>query len=674
MSDVLVIVESPAKSKKIQQLLGDGFVVKASVGHIRDLPQNSLGVDLETLAPTYEISEDKKKVVADLIRISKKCSKTVLATDADREGEAIAWHLKAALNLPADVDRIMYREITGHAIRHAIANPVKIDTNLAAAQEARRVLDRLIGYLVSPALCRQSGINLSAGRVQSVAVRMVVDREREIERFIPKAFQSVSLSLANHPSISAALDLKPFVAEDERLWTHAQAQPFIGPQRVSLGRIVEKPSSVPPRPPFTTVEMQVAAGKVFGLSSKESTQAAQKLYEQGHITYLRTDSNNLSEEGAEKMQAFLKAQGLPVAQKVVKFKSKSDAQEAHEAIRPTDPAVESGGTSEHERQLYSLIRERALLSVMPSGLDQLTKMVFVSERQIQDRKGAMVNPTYHTSGKVIEQPGWRAYAQIEVSASKDKPLPALTKGSVFPGMVTSKEEFSKPPSRFNQHTLTKTLEAAGIGRPSTYTAIIENISSRGYIVPEKGGKAKMPNLKPGENGRYIVDALRHFSFMNYKYTRGVESSLDKVAAGNMGYLNIVRPVLRSLQDDIADKLEGGLLVKSESCPGCSKVVVKRSKAAKGKNKASTFWVHHNPGDAANCIQFLSDVNNKPSLPVAAPEADCPSCGKVVNRRNGKSSGHYWMHKDKADSTACGQTFLDDKNGAPALKVKPPAKA
>lgn len=661
MSDVLVIVESPAKSKKIQQILGPGYVVKASVGHMRDLPQRELGVDLETLRPTYEVSPDKKSVVSELRRLSKSARKTVLATDPDREGEAIAWHLKATLGLPDDVERVSYQEITESAIRKALANPQNIDVNLVAAQESRRVLDRLIGYLVSPALSKQSGMSLSAGRVQSVAVKMVVDREREIERFKPQAYQSVALALAEYPSIKASLDLKPFVQEGERLWSSASASAFVGSQRVTLGRLTEKATTVAPRPPFTTVTMQTAAGKLYGMSAKDTMAAAQKLFDQGAITYHRTDSPNLSGEGIAKIQAYLKAQGLPTADTPAKFKMKSGAQEAHEAIRPTDIATEKAGQSESEQRLYSLIRERAMLSVMPSGVDQITKMTFVSERKVLDLKGDMVHPTYSCSGKMVESMGWRAYARVEALSAEDKPLPKLTKGTLFNGMVTSKEEFTKPPGRFNEQSLIKALEASGIGRPSTYASIMETIKGRQYIVPEAGGKSKSPNFRPGKTGVYIVDALNDFNFMGYRYTRGVEASLDKVAAGAMGYLNIVRPVLTQLQVDIGSKLKGGLLVPSAPCPGCSKPVLQR------KVKGRTFWVHADADHAGPCHQFLNDSHGAPVLPPPEHKAPCPNCRHEVVRRTGKNDSVYWVHVDRAHAEPCGHKYLDDHNGAPALR-------
>lgn len=666
MSSVLVIVESPAKSKKIQQILGSDYVVKASVGHMRDLPQRELGVDKHTLQPTYEISPDKKAVVSDLRRLAKQCRKSILATDPDREGEAIAWHLKEALNLPADVERVSYQEITASAIQRAFANAGKIDMNLVAAQESRRVLDRLIGYLVSPALSQRAGLNLSAGRVQSVAVRMVVDREREIESFVPKAYQSVSLSLPDY-TLKAPLDLKPFVKEGERLWGADDARPFIGPQKVSLGRLTEKATSVVPRPPFTTVTMQSTAGKLYGMSAKDVMAAAQKLFEQGAITYHRTDNPNLSEEGIAKVQAYLKGQDLPIAGKVAKNKMKDGAQEAHEAIRPTDIALEKAGQTDSEQQVYALIRERALLSVMPAGVDNVTKMTFVSERSVPNLEGKPVNPTYSCTGRMIDSMGWRAYVKIEPLSAEDKPLPKLTKGTVFSGMVAAKQEFTKPPGRFNEQSLIRALEAAGIGRPSTYAAIMENVKGRKYIVPEQGGKAKSPNFRPGKHGYYIVDALRQFKFMGYRYTKGVEGALDKVAAGQMGYLNVVRPVLRELESDIAHRLTGELLVLSAACPGCKQVVIQKTST---RRQSNVYWRHLDLAHEEQCIKYLDDDNGQPALPAPEQAADCPHCQKPVVRRSGRDHSHFWVHKDKSHATPCGHKYLDDRNGAPALKPKP----
>lgn len=683
MGSILVIVESPAKSKKIQSLLGAGYRVSASVGHVRDLPEKDLGVDLETFRPTYVISPGKKDVVDNLKRLVKMSDEVILATDPDREGEAIAWHLKSALNLPDTVKRVSYQEITQTAIKRAMDNPRRIDMNLVAAQESRRVLDRLIGYLVSPALSKRAGMSLSAGRVQSVAVRFVVDRERAIKEFKPRGYQVCTLRLAGHPTLTAALDLTPFVSEGEKLWMPSEAAPFVGPQQVQLASASHKSSSVAPRPPFTTVALQGAAGKLYGFSAKEVMAAAQALFEQGLITYHRTDFPNLSDEGIAKIQSYLRDQGLPVADTATKFKSKGDAQEAHEAIRPTDISVEVAGATDSEKQVYALIRERALLSVMPAGVDAVSQYIFVSEREVYDLNGKLVHPRYIAKGKVVKELGWRAHAKIEKVSSKDAPLPNLEPKQTYQGSVSATQEMTKPPSRFNEQTLIKALEAKGIGRPSTYAAILENIKGRQYIVPQEGS-GKSPNFIPGKLGYYIVDALQAFSFMGFTYTRAVESSLDKIAKGSMTYKALVEPVAKQLQADIDTKLQGDSLALKGRCPGCQQPVVQKFRKGSGKGGGkggrrsgapSAFWVHVDEAHGEACVKYLNDDDGAPVLPPPEVTAPCPLCTQPLLRLQSKKKGGgaYWAHKNKDDSASCGTRFFSDEDGAPvAPKVVPTA--
>lgn len=661
MADTLVIVESPAKSKKIQTLLGPGYRVSASVGHMRDLPLKDLGVDLTTYKPTYEISPGKKQVVDQLRRLAKTADEVILATDPDREGEAIAWHLKVALGLPDSVKRVSYKEITASAIKRAMDSPGVIDTKLVAAQEARRVLDRLIGYLVSPALSNQAGISLSAGRVQSVAVKFVVDREREIQAHVPRGYQVCSLRIEGQPSLIAQLDLKPFVEDGEKLWKASDARTFTGPQQVTLTDVTRKPVTVPPRPPFTTVALQGAAGKLFGLTAKEVMAAAQSLFEQGHITYHRTDYPNLSEEGRQKIIDYLTSKGAPVAETPHTFKTKADAQEAHEAIRPSDVALTQAGQTDTEKRVYELIRERAVLSVMPSGVDATAQMVFRSQRQVAGKTGRPVHPCYEAQGRVIQEPGWRQFAAIEVIQNKDKALPDLEQGTVFNGSVSSKEEMTKPPSRYNEQTLIKAMESKGIGRPSTYAAILDNIKSRLYIIPENP-KAKNITFIPGKSGFYIVDALKALSFMDFKYTRAVESSLDKIAKGDMGYLNLVKPVGEQLQVDVREKIQGDPLALTGRCPGCDKPILQR----KAKQKGRMFWVHRNEEDAEGCVKYLNDNNDVAELPAPTIEAPCPTCKNTLVRKQGKNSNCFWVHIDKAHERPCGTTFFNDDAGIPVI--------
>lgn len=671
MGQTLVIVESPAKSKKIQSLLGPGYRVSASVGHMRDLPTKDLGVDKETLKPTYVISDGKQNVVNNLKRLTKVSDEVILATDPDREGEAIAWHLKMALRLPDDVKRVSYQEITADAIKRAMANPGRIDMDLVAAQESRRVLDRLIGYQVSPALSDKANIRLSAGRVQSVAVRFVVDREREIQAFQPRGYNVCNLRLAGHPNLSAPLDQSPFIHEGERLWKASDAQPFAGPQRVKLINSGMKPAQVRPKPPFTTVELQGTAGKIFGMSAKEVMAAAQALFEQGLITYHRTDSPNLSDEGIAKLQAHLESKGMPFAENVARFKSRGDAQEAHEAIRPTDPTAEVAGQTDSEKNVYALIRERAMLSVMPDGVDAVTQYVFKSERSIPDRNGRPTQPTYTAKGKVVTEKGWRAHTRIERIKSKDTPLPKLQKGEIYDGSVTATQKQTEPPTRYNEQTLIKALESKGIGRPSTYASIMETIKGRGYIEP-KQGSGKSPQFIPCKTGYYVVDALKNFAFMSYTYTRAVEASLDKIAKGNMSYLGLVRPVNNQLLEDIDQRLQAESLALSGRCPKCRLPIVqkvKRSKAYKGRGaQESKFWVHIDDAHSEACIQYLDDDQDAPIVPPPEVTAPCPQCSETLIRRYSQkgSKSPYWAHKNRDHSDSCGTRFFGDDEGKPVV--------
>jgi len=671
MSRTLVIVESPAKAKKIGSFLGPQFTVKASVGHIRDLPRKALGVDLETFAPTYEINEDKKTTVSDLRKLSKTHDKIVIATDLDREGEAIGWHIKAALNLSdAQYERVAYGEITESAIRKAMAAPRKLDMDQVAAQEARRVLDRLIGYLVSPALSDQAGKTLSAGRVQSVAVRLVVDREREIQNFQPQTFYGVGLQLNAYPEVKAGLVLKPWAKDGEHLWDRRDAEQFCGDQTVTLIKKDTKTVKVKPRPPFTTVTMQGVAGKRFGLTAAEVMQAAQKLFDNGHITYHRTDNPNLSDEGYELLRSHLEYNGHDTNPSRPTYPAKADAQEAHEAIRPTDPARTQAGDSQTERDVYSLIRERALCVALPFGEDAKTQFVFQSQGHYADLAGTARPAHYVAQGKVIQVSGWRRHAVIESVTEKDKPLPDLQKGHNYEGVVKAEEKQTKPPGRYTEHTLVKTLEAAGIGRPATYAAILENIKGRFYIVPEKkGGKKAETYFVPGDDGYYIVDALKNMTFLGYKYTQSVEKTLDEVAKGNKGYINIVRPMYQQLRQDIDERLDAYSLVETEDCPKCGEAVIQKQKRRKG-GKLNVFWVHKNPDHATPCgITFLNDLDGVPAIPEPTKTRDCPVCSEPLIRRK-NDRGYYWTHEDRKQGDACGTKFFPDEDGTPIVPEKP----
>lgn len=670
MSRTLVIVESPTKAKKIGSFLGRDFTVKASVGHIRDLPRKALGVDLETLAPTYEVSEDKKATVAELRKLSRNHDRVIIATDPDREGEAIGWHIKAALGLSeGQYQRVTYGEITETAIRKAMAAPRALDMQRVAAQEARRVLDRLIGYLVSPALSTQAGKTLSAGRVQSVAVRLIVDREREIENFTPEPFYTVTLQLDAYPELKADLVLKPWAKDEKHLWTPAEADRFCGPQTVALVKQESKTVAVKPRPPLTTVTMQGLAGKLFGMTASEVMAAAQKLFDNGHITYHRTDNPNLSDEGYQLIVDHLRYENIPHNPTRPTYKAKDDAQEAHEAIRPTDIARTEAGDTESERNVYALIRERALCVAMPPGKDSRTEMLFQSKDRYADLAGTARPAHYIARGRVIETSGWRAFAKLEAASENDTPLPKLELKRQYAGTVKREQKETKPPSRYTEHSLIKKLEAAGIGRPSTYAAILENIKGRGYIAPEKKpGKKKADSyLVPGTDGFYVVDALINMAFMGYRYTQGVEKALDEIAKGNKSYLNIVRPMYTQLAADIDQRLDAYSLVEVKDCPKCNHPVIQKSKKRKGR--VNTFWVHKNPDHAESCgVTFLNDQGGSPALPEPEVTAECPGCQELLVRRT-NDRGAYWVHKAREQGDTCGTKFFPDNDG-PVMPEKP----
>jgi DNA topoisomerase-1 len=391
--------------------------------------------------------------------------------------------------------------------------------------------------------------------------------------------------------------------------------------------------------------------------------ACQALFDQGHITYHRTDYPNLSDEGIQKIKQYLSANGIPHAETVVVFKTKADAQEAHEAIRPTDVAVEIAGQSDTEKRVYQLIRERAILSVMPSGVDATTEFIFVSERKVQSLAGAVIAPTYHSKGKAITEPGWRTYAKVEPVNMKDVTLPNLSKGDLFDGSVSATEEFTKPPSRFTEHTLIKALESAGIGRPSTYHAIMENIKGRRYVIPDPSGKDKSPVFRSGEHGEYVVDALKEMAFMDRKYTRAIESSLDKIAKGSMGYINLIKPVLKQVNDDVQFRLHGDTLALTSDCPGCGQPVIQKS----SRKRSGSFWVHRDQSHATDCITYIDDADNSPRMPPPVIKDQCPNCQASVVRRLNKHNNPYWMHENKDASEPCGHTFLNDSDGVPELQ-------
>ena len=470
----LFIVESPGKVKKIQGYLGSGYRVMASIGHVRDLPVGDIGVEPPVFKPEYVPTERGKDVLKKLAEAAKAASNVYLATDPDREGEAIAWHLKEALRLKK-YERITYQEITEQAVKKAMASPRQLNMELVAAQVTRRVLDRFVGYMVSPALSERLGTpRLSAGRVQSPAVRLVVEREREIGNFNVITHFGVEMLFERPGGIWTAVWLPKhgWLPEgQEYILDKAVAREVAGQCLLSVLDCRESVSKIAPPAPFITSTLQQAASSALKFSPKTTMSLAQRLYEQGHITYMRTDSPNLSEEAIAKIREWATQHGFAVPKSPRRWKSKAGAQEAHEAIRPTHVEIETAGETEGEQILYTLIRLRAIASQLEEALYNVR--IVTLESDVDGRKAR-----FEAKGRTVKRAGWKALVAAdqteEEEAEAENPVPKLETGQpVTAREAKVLEKKTKPPARYTEATLIKELERQGIGRPSTYAAILE---------------------------------------------------------------------------------------------------------------------------------------------------------------------------------------------------------
>ena len=560
MQENLVIVESPAKAKTIEKFLGKDYVVKSSFGHIRDLSKKDLGIHIDDgFKPVYEIPSDKKKVVDELSKLARNTKTVWLASDEDREGEAIAWHLTEVLGLPVDqTKRIVFHEITKRAILEAIENPRTVNMNLVNAQQARRILDRLVGFELSPVLWKKVRPSLSAGRVQSVAVRLLVEREREIIAFRSTPYFRVvaQFHAAEDP------DEVLFKAElSSRFNTRDEAERFLESCKgasFTVSKAEEKPAQRHPAPPFTTSTLQQEAGRKLGMSVSQTMSVAQHLYEQGLITYMRTDSVNLSQQAlAQCKEEVIKLFGEKYSRRF-NYKTKTKgAQEAHEAIRPSYIDRQSIEGTPAEKRLYDLIWKRTVASQMvPAEIDRTTVVIDTDASQLQ----------FVATGEVIRFDGFlRLYSESTdddtAEQSTEGLLPKMQLGDrVVPTQIAATERFTQAPPRYNEASLVKRLEELGIGRPSTYAPTITTIINRGYVVKqskegqkrayvqltlehdkitqknltENCGKEKN-RLQPTDIGMVVNDYLeaQFDTIMDYNFTANVEKEFDRIADGDI---------------------------------------------------------------------------------------------------------------------------------------------
>ena len=567
MSKNLVIVESPAKAKTIEKFLGADYVVKSSIGHIRDMPKKDMGVNIENdFQPTYAISADKKKVVADLKKSAKTAEKIYLATDEDREGEAIAWHLQQALSLAEDTPRIVFHEITKGAITDAISNPRTINTDLVNAQQARRIIDRLVGFEISPVLWRKISGARSAGRVQSPVVRLVVEREREISAHSPVSTYKVKANLVNKTSQSLEVKLgKDFDSKEEAL-SFAEA---LLKSTLIVESIDTKPSKRSPKAPFITSTLQQEASQKLGFSVKQTMSIAQNLYREGAITYMRTDSLNLSEVAISAAQDEIISKYGKDFHQARRYKTSSTgAQEAHEAIRPTDltkPTIL--GLDDQSAKLYSLIYKRTLASQMSDAQLQKTKInISISER----------SENFIADGEILSFAGFlEVYDYI---AAEDKLLPEVSKGDELTLMdMSSRESFSRAKPRYTEASLVKEIEQMGIGRPSTFATMITTVQDRNYVVKDtregvqreyqmieiadgvisqltqtENTGAEKNKLFPTNVAYLLVDFLvKNFrNIIGYEFTANLESDFDLIAEESKPWAGVIRNFYEPFHEQI----------------------------------------------------------------------------------------------------------------------------
>ena len=533
----LVIVESPAKTKSIKKYLGAGFDVMASVGHVRDLPKsNKDAVDVERdFKPKYVTSAGKEEVIAKLKAAAEKSDEVFLATDPDREGEAIAWHIKEALGLK-NPKRIVFHEITREAVLEAFKHPRSIDMRMKTAQEARRVLDRLVGYDLSGLIWKKVRYGLSAGRVQSPALRILMEREREIRKFIPETYHIISADLKATAGkfIATAVEEPKTLKETEEIVAKGKNATW------SVADVIESKQKRSPKPPFITSTLQQVASTRLGFSPSRTMRAAQKLYEAGHITYMRTDSTNISAVALPEILATVAREyGDDVVEQRTYTKKSKNAQEAHEAIRPTNSSIKTAGKNSDEERLYELIRTRTLASQMKDAQLMRTKIIAVADVDI---------PQFTVTGSRVVYPGWLRADTL--ARGEDVELPPVQQNDPLNLIDLSYEaKETEPPRRYTEAGLVKELEKRGIGRPSTYAAIMRTLEARGYV--EKQGRT----LFPTDTGDVVSSFLEeHFGkYISDTFTATMEDDLDAIAEGKREYAPTIHEIYDPLKKEIEAK-------------------------------------------------------------------------------------------------------------------------
>ena len=637
----LLIVESPSKIKSIKKYLGTGYEVMASKGHIRDLPKSRLGVDINNdFQPQYINMAEKKDLIKDLKNAVSDCDEVYLATDPDREGEAISWHLAQILGLDMNsLNRVTFNEITKSGVTSGMAAPRKIDMNLVDAQQARRVLDRIVGYKLSPFLWKKVKSGLSAGRVQTVALKLVVEREREIEKFVAEEYWTVEAKLAAGRKTFVAKLYGDKNGKIDSIQNEASANEILenlnGAEYV-VTDVKKGKRNRQPAPPFITSTLQQEASRKLGFTGQRTMRIAQQLYEgidiMGHgttglITYMRTDSLRISEEARAAASKFIGAnygsKYLPSSPRY--FKTKNTSQDAHEAIRPTiidlTPEQVKDSLTAEQYKLYKLIWERFIASLMAASIQDTVNVDITANGYL-----------FKASGYSVKFDGFTVlYVEgKDEDEDKESSLPEMSKDDVLKLRdLSPNQHFTQPPARYVEATLIKALDENGIGRPSTYAPIISNIMNRDYIVREK------KSLKPTELGKVISDLMVQYfnKIFDVKFTAGLESKLDKIGVGDLNWVETIRDFYDDF-DNYYQKAESSLTGKRVKVPEVESDVICDKCGRKMVVKTSRF------GKFLACPGYPECKNTKP-VPEDEIKQPCPKCGgKLVKRLSKKGNKFY----------------------------------
>ncbi len=640
MSDYLVIVESPSKAKTIEKYLGKKYKVVASMGHVRDLPKSQMGIEVKNnFTPKYITIRGKGPVLKDLKSAAKKAKKVYLAADPDREGEAIAWHLANTLNVDVESDcRVVFNEITKDAIKESFKHPRAINMDLVDAQQARRILDRLVGYNISPLLWKKVKKGLSAGRVQSVAVRLIIEREREIQNFEPEEFWTIKTEFVKGKDTFEA-SFYGVDGEKVQLTNETQVNEIIEQMKdnaFSVENVTRKERKRNPALPFTTSSLQQEAARKLNMRAKKTMMLAQQLYEGidlgkqgtvGLITYMRTDSTRISETAQTEARTYItEAYGTEyIGTEKKKETKKSNAQDAHEAIRPTSvmrkPEELKSFLGRDQLRLYKLIWERFVASQMASAI-----MDTVTARLINN------NVQFRASGSVVKFPGFmKVYVESKDDGAeeKDKMLPPLEVGeTVFSKDLEPKQHFTQPPPRYTEARLVRTLEELGIGRPSTYVPTLETIQKRGYVGLDN------KRFVPTELGEIVIELILEFfpEIINIEFTANMEQSLDEVEEGNANWVKIVDDFYVGFEPRLekAEKEMREVEIKDEpageDCELCNHPIVFKM------GKYGKFMACSNFPDCRNTKPIVKEIG-----------VTCPKCdkGQIIERRSNKKKRLFY---------------------------------